>query len=380
MYHKNIAFGLLAAGGLTWGAHPAFGCRIEGVMGPAQATPAVQQEQDSFLWSSLVSDSNSLQRESAKRPPKNGVQDTYDIEDLSGVLRKSGNPDGWGMASYPAFVPGVQAPVVAKSILPAYADTNYTMAVSEAIRQKPNIMLAHVRLASPECKEIQLVNVHPFTFQNWSFIHNGTVTGALSPAVEAKINQYRPILGGGPKGNTDSERVFYYFLCKLYEATGTTDSRRVPLPQIERVFAQSINELITASKHPSKTIGGDVMGIEGELQVQPACNFILSDGVHLLAFKKIFDLFVGQKTLSNNQKAYVIASEKRMNDPSISWLEMPEDHVLTIAWDNAGNPKPHISPLSKLIEPAPLPPPAPAPIQPPLRQTPFMQSPTRSRL
>jgi hypothetical protein len=332
-------------------AQPRFGCRVEGLMGPQQPSPAIQQEVDHFVGATLEGDPNSLQQESPRRAPKDGSREGYDIEDLSGVVRKQGNLDGWGITAYPVTTPQ-NPPLLWKSPAPAITDPQYHIAVSQAMSQNPHLLLAHVRLASPEYHQIQSTNVHPFTFQNWSFIHNGSVNGATSPAVEAKIKQYQSVLGGGPKGTTDSERAFYYYLARLYETTGTVDTKKVPLRTKQAVFAQSVKELINDSTPTYKPIHGEVMGIQGHILIQPACNFILSDGQHLLAFKKVLDLFIGEKTLSNHQKTYVITSEKMMrHDPSVQWTEIPEEHLLTMGWDASGNARVDMEPLRELTEP-----------------------------
>jgi len=330
--------------------HPLFGCRIEGVMGPQQPPPSVQQQSDQFVWSTLVSDANSLRQESKKRPPKDGYLQTLDIEDLSGVLRKQGNLDGWGIAAYPAASLN-HRPLVLKSPTPAATDIHYPTAAAQELRQHPNILLAHVRLASPEFNQIQETNVHPFTYGNWSFIHNGAVSGATSPPILEKIAQNQNVIAAGPKGTTDSERSFYYFLSRLHDAAGTVDSEKIPLQVKQMAFAQSIQDLVDHSKPTYKPLKGEVLGTQGHILIQPAANFILSDGQNLFAFKKTLDLFLGQKTLSNGQKTYIVSSEKsERNDPAVKWMEIPDNHLLTLTWDKNGNTQVDMEPLPELTQ------------------------------
>jgi len=348
----RYSLGFLSLISLLTVTQAAFACRLEGMMGPEYPSEATQQEESAFLKSVLVEDENSLQKESAVRQPKDGVQESYDLEDLSGVVRKYGSPDGWGIVHYPCPVEPIRLPRLNKSIKPAFADADFKQAVNQTTSERANIVMAHVRQASPECKQVELVNVHPFTWQNWSFMHNGTVSGAFSPVVAAKISQYKDKIGGEPKGTTDSERVFYFFLANLYEKAGTLDSKKIPLSTIQTVFAQSINALIANSTPTAKPLHGDVMDVQGHLQTQPACNFLLSDGTHLLAFRKVLNLYLAQKTLANQQKLYLVSSEKTQThdpaDPSVKWLLLPENHILIISWDAQGNPKPALEPLFSL--------------------------------
>ena len=177
-------------------------------------------------------------------------------------------------------------------------------------------------------------------------MHNGEVSGAFSPIVTQKIAQFKEQIGGGPKGGTDSERVFYFFLANLYETAGTLDSQQIPLETLQKVFSETIRTLVENSTPTAKTIPGDVLGVEGHLQIQPACNFVLTDGEHLFAFRKVLNLYLAQKTLSTKQKVYLVASEPtEKTDSSVQWLLLPENHLLTLSWDENGNPRPKLEPV-----------------------------------
>lgn len=326
----------------------AFACRLEGVIGPRQPSPQVLLEENKFLQATLIDDANSLQKESAKRPAKQGAEHTYDVEDLIGI-REKGNMDGWGLVYYACGSPDPQLPQSSKNAAPAYADHGYVQAVQKTLTQGANILMAHIRRAADEYNQVDLMNVHPFTCQNWSFMHNGVLTGAFSPVAKAKIDRYRERLGS-PKGITDSEHVFYYFLANLHETAGTLDSQQISTSTVQTVFAQTIKTLLADSEPRSLPLNGNVLGVQGNIQVQPACNFVVSDGTRLLAFKQGRNLFLGKKTLSNGQHLYLISSEKtHTTDKSVKWLLLPENHLLTISWDASGNPVPVLQPLTRLV-------------------------------
>ncbi|MFA6988553.1 MAG: class II glutamine amidotransferase, partial [Candidatus Gastranaerophilaceae bacterium] len=295
-----------------------FGCRVMAFIKSGQVT----QEDDEFRLSSLDNDKNSLKKQGLKRLAKDGRKQSFNYEDLHGISRKYGNPDGWGIAAYTGKSSN---PIKQRGISPAYVDANYIKAINNIVKSKPKVILAHIRLASPECNQIALSNVHPFSYQNWSFMHNGTVNGAFSTVIQEKINNYKTLLGDGPKGKTDSEASFYYFLGKLKESNGTTDSIQIPLEKVQTTFAESIYDLVANSKKNYKVLDGEITGIKGSLQTQPGCNFVLSDGENLLAFRKGNDLFLGEKTLSDNQKEYVVSSEKtNLNDKTVQWTEISQ--------------------------------------------------------
>lgn len=344
MWFRKVLSGLLLS--LTI-SQSAFACRLEAMMGPRQPSPKIWQEENNFLQTTLIDDANSLQKESAKRPAKQGTQVTYDVEDLIGI-REKGNMDGWGLVHYACGLPGSQLPQASKNAAAAYADAQYAQAVQKTLAQGSSILMAHIRRAADEYNQVELTNVHPFTCKNWSFMHNGVLTGAFSPTAKAKIEQYREQLGS-PKGITDSEHVFYYFLANLQDATGTLESQKIPTSTVQTVFAQTIKTLLADSEPRSLPLNGNVLGVQGNIQVQPACNFVVSDGTRLLAFKLGRNLFLGQKTLSNGQHLYLVASEKtHTTDKTVHWLALPENHILTISWDASGNPVPEVQPLARL--------------------------------
>jgi predicted glutamine amidotransferase len=325
----------------------ALACRLEAMMGPEKLSPQVQKEAQHFYLRSLVDDPNSLQKESGKRPQKDGRSETYDIEDLSGIIRKYGNLDGWGLVGYSCPIQPIRLPDSSRSIEPAVSDKLFQPKVSKTIAQNPNIIMAHVRQAPPDKKQVELENVHPFTYQSWSLMHNGGADGAFAPSIQQTINRHKAELGGGPKGNTDTEQIFYYFLSTLLEQYGTTDSAKLTLNQTQAAFAKTMADIVSASKPNAKPIHGEVIGVTGTIQTLPSCNFILSDGKHLLAFRKVLNLFLGLKTLPNGQKIYIIASEKtHVADRTVQWLFLPEDHVLSISWDKTGNPVPQLNPIT----------------------------------
>jgi predicted glutamine amidotransferase len=74
------------------------------------------------------------------------------------------NGDGFGVAWYnQRTVPGLF-----KDVLPAWNDANLR---SIAAHNKTNLFFAHVRATTGTA--VNRSNCHPFTWQNWTFMHNG---------------------------------------------------------------------------------------------------------------------------------------------------------------------------------------------------------------
>lgn len=112
------------------------------------------------------------------------------------------NGDGFGIAWYGAR----SDPGLFKDILPAWSDSNL-LSLCQHITSP--LFLAHVR-ASTE-GETARANCHPFTYGNWSFMHNGQTGSftALRRSLEASLPDD---LYARRRGSTDSELLFLLLL------------------------------------------------------------------------------------------------------------------------------------------------------------------------
>jgi len=320
-----------------------YACRLQAIMSPKSSagkmgigTTQVQKQTNAFLKQTLLTAPNSLLNESKKRPKLHRREEKnplYDLEDLSGLVRSVGSPDGWGITSYNA----VSEAQILKSALPAEKDPNYVRAINTLIKNKPSLVMAHVR-QTDNPKSVAIQNVHPFMFQNWSLIHNGTMSGAFAQSTLDKIASHQEALVGGPKGQTDSERVLHYFLSVLLEKYDTTDSSKLSTKQVQTAFQQTMLDLIAVSPAKSKTFKDSLFGIEGTLQTLPSCNVIISDGQHVFAFRRVLNLYLGEKDLGHGEKFYIVSSERSVpTSKSMKWLLLPENHFLTLSWDIDGH-------------------------------------------
>lgn len=108
------------------------------------------------------------------------------------------NGDGFGVAWY-----GERAePGLFRDILPAWSDCNLR---SLARQIRSPLFLAHVRAATGGSTRRD--NCHPFVYRNWSFMHNGQVSGfeRLRRTLEAVLDDHYYAMR---LGTTDSELLF----------------------------------------------------------------------------------------------------------------------------------------------------------------------------
>jgi len=102
--------------------------------------------------------------------------------------------DGWGAA----YLDETGNWRMIRSILPIFEDKR----IIELKDIKTNLLILHARKASQG--KIAVDNCHPFKFKEWVFCHNGGINETI------KFNDdYKP------KGDTDSERLFYSLLTDI---------------------------------------------------------------------------------------------------------------------------------------------------------------------
>jgi len=109
--------------------------------------------------------------------------------------------DGWGIATTSNHKASLYKEPVAATTSEHFKE--------QLASHKSNAALLHLRWAT-EGMPINEANTHPFTYQDITFIHNGSISpfDCLDPLIAKKYLQLA-------KGNTDSERYFLYLLTQI---------------------------------------------------------------------------------------------------------------------------------------------------------------------
>lgn len=125
----------------------------------------------------------------------------YSLVDQSLSARMSTKPtngDGFGVGWYGRKgLPGVY-----RSIQPAWNDANLR---DLAYQVESPLFLAHVRRSSGT--PVQVANCHPFRFENWLFVHNGSLRDFDKYRRDMMV-AIEPEYFTAMKGSTDSELMF----------------------------------------------------------------------------------------------------------------------------------------------------------------------------
>ncbi|WP_435258960.1 class II glutamine amidotransferase [Thioclava sp. FR2] len=199
------------------------------------------------------------------------------------------NADGFGVAWYG----DKPEPGLYRDVLPAWSDPNLRSLTAQV---KSRLFLAHVRASTGTATSRN--NCHPFTWQNWSFMHNGQIGGydAFRRTADMMIpDDLYPFR----KGATDSEALFL-----IAVAEGLNDD---PLGAMERAAARMIR--LAREK-----------GVAPHLRLTAA----LSDGERLYAMRYATDdvaptLFY---RWSDSRNGWAVVSEP-LESGEGGWIEIP---------------------------------------------------------
>jgi glutamine amidotransferase len=177
-----------------------------------------------------------------------------DVNHSLALLRPRGgqigpHADGWGLAFYEG-----RTARVFKEPVPA-ADSRCLAFIAEYSYQS-SLVIGHIRKANPSQFGRSSANTHPFSRElwgrSWVFAHNGKLPGVKEDPRFA-LERFRPM------GDTDSEHAF----CFLLDGLARVADGALPGPDgLVGVLAAPVALLSEL----------------GEL------NFLLSNGVHLVAF------------------------------------------------------------------------------------------------
>lgn len=151
---------------------------------------------------------------------------------------KPGHTDGWGItcsnSEKNAMIP------LEKELGSANKSSRYKEVIKSLERQS-HITLSHLRKASPEIA-ISFSNTQPFYWQNWAFIHNGTVYNA-----ELLPRDLSMVL---TSDKSDSEYYFHYLLTKLKKGLSSKKDIEVILSALKSLTLSysSLNCLFSNGK------------------------------------------------------------------------------------------------------------------------------------
>jgi predicted glutamine amidotransferase len=315
--------------------------------------PAVQQQ--AMLREFLKDNPNSLKEQSKKRqhPHREGVSIPLHEEDLLKAPQK-GNPHGWGMAAYSSRTGDTVQ--IQRSLRPAFEDDRFDATAETLLQQSPQTLLAHIlNKVDPKRTLNSEEDVHPFYLGNWSGMFNGVLDGGRTPAITDAVNNIHcPTLGCAPKGTNSGEKVLLYMLGKLKQQFGTIESASLPLKALQKAFSETLQDFIKQSQPVYRDLDGGVLGLKGKVQLGPSINYIVTDGRVLMAYRKGRKLYLNRHPAAHGKLGYLVSSEPiQPTGQKLTWMELPQDHILTLVKKPDGNIDASLTPMSVALSSVP---------------------------
>lgn len=164
------------------------------------------------------------------------------------------NIDGYGIGFY-----NNNRPIIYKSIFPPWNDTNFFHMIPVI---KTKLMMAHIRAANcliedtlnhiyeKKYSPVYNYNCHPFSYENYLFLHNGCIDVFYKGKERKKIiNKIDDDLLLNILGNTDSEYIFYLLMTFIKKYNNVLKSIKKTikfLNNFEGIF--SFNIILTHKK------------------------------------------------------------------------------------------------------------------------------------
>ena len=233
------------------------------------------------------------------------------------------NGDGFGVGWYNPEISS--DPALFTSVLPAWNDQNL-LYISPKIYS--SCFLAHVRAASQG--GVSQFNCHPFHYQRFLFMHNGTIGGFSILKRHIRHLMSDPIYDW-VKGQTDSEHFAGLFLENFFK-----QKVHYHIEEFAKIFIMTLHQI-------------NKLREKYEVKETAYINYVISDGRSLLAARYTSDLKEGASTLyysagdslciqdgichmhkkKSEDGAVLVVSEK-LDSHQADWQEVPINQMLLV--------------------------------------------------
>lgn len=228
------------------------------------------------------------------------------------------NGDGFGIGWYaPRFC---NSPALFKAVSPAWNNRN--LAEMARVTQS-GCIFAHVRAATSG-GHVSRSNCHPFSWENYLFMHNGTIHGfqGIQRRLRASLSDeaYFSIAG-----DTDSEHLFAMFVDRIASIGAPT------MDDLKRSLVDAVASIEKMKK-------------EAGVDEPSTMNLVLSDGNRIVATRfasgdaesnslyyatmERFRCENGMCSIDDGDKGVLIVSEPL--EELYHWQKIPHNHVIAI--------------------------------------------------
>jgi len=260
------------------------------------------------------------------RPVNSLIMQSYKARERAEPL----NGDGFGVGWY---VPEVDpTPCVQRTVMPAWSNRNLQ---SLASKVHASCLFAHVRAASPGMAVIES-NVHPFAYDRFMWMHNGSI--ANFERIKRRLREslkdefYSMVMG-----TTDSEHAFALFLNCLRVPFGEARGEDMRVALVETIAL--LNEWTRAAEIIEPSYYNFAVTDGHSIVVSRYCSAegLTANSLHIsrgLRFECLPGGLCDMHTVKREeQAAAVIVSSERLTDDKDDWLDVPDNHTVTVTPD-----------------------------------------------
>lgn len=260
------------------------------------------------------------------RPTNSLITQSHKARERPEPLNGDGFGVGWYVHELDAY------PCVQGYVTPAWSNRNLK---SLAWRMRATCLFAHVRAASPGMAVTDL-NVHPFSFDRFMWMHNGSI--AEFQRIKRRLRgMLRDELYNMIQGTTDSEHAFALFLNCLGDKRDEAGA-----DELRRALVETIEIL-------------DTMTTEAGIQAPSYYNFAVTDGRNVVVsrycskegikgaslhysrgslFECNADGVCDMHSVPSNDRAHsVIVASESLTDDKSDWEDVPDNHTITVLED-----------------------------------------------
>ncbi|HZH91739.1 MAG TPA: class II glutamine amidotransferase [Pyrinomonadaceae bacterium] len=260
------------------------------------------------------------------RPVNSLIMQSYKARERAEPL----NGDGFGVGWY---VPAVDpTPCVQRTVMPAWSNRNLQ---NLAVKVRASCLFAHVRAASPGMAVMES-NVHPFAYDRFMWMHNGSVAGferirrRLRESLKDEF--YNMVMG-----TTDSEHAFALFLDNLRVPFGEADAVQMRAAVVETIARLNEWTLGAGVAEPSHYNFAVTDGESIVISRYCSAEGLAGNSLHI-SRGKLFECLPGglcdmHTVRDQEQAAAVIIASERLTDDRDDWLDVPDNHTVTVTPD-----------------------------------------------
>lgn len=260
------------------------------------------------------------------RPVNSLIMQSYRARERAEPL----NGDGFGVGWY---VPEIDpTPCVQRSISPAWSNRNLQNLAPKTYAAN---LFAHVRAASPGMI-VSEVNVHPFNYDRFMWMHNGAI---------ANFNRIKRRLRESLKdefydmiaGTTDSEHAFAVFLNRLQVPFGEAGAGDMRQALVETI--KSLNGWTREADIPEASFYNFAVtdGRSTVVSRYSSGEGVAGASLHYSRGHK-FECLPGgvcdmHGVAANEAARAVIVSSERLTEEQDDWIDVPDNHTITVHED-----------------------------------------------